>query len=670
MIVLDDIWDLPVWEAIKPALTPNNKQSGIIATTCKVDVAESIGGVYKLPLLSYEDSKRLFYKGTYFGSEDRCPSEYREVSKRILNKCGQLPLAIITISRLLPNGLAAIEEWKKVCNSIGSGLENGDSMKDMRRRLSRSYHDLPEHLRSCLLYISIFPEDYVIRRDNLIQRWIAEELLLVKPGQSLQELGESYFYELINTGMIQPVELDTTGKALACHVPVMMLDFIVYLLKTNEIATTILSGQQRTDLANKQVERLSLQLSTEFSIARAAKSFRHTSSLSIFCDADLMTLLPRFQKLSVLHLEGCSSLENKHIVKCLRNPQLRYLIIRSGGITEIPPKIGDLRFLQTLDLSATGIRELPSTIVHLRRLRCLLVSARTKVPAGIGSLQDLEELADVDICKSPGILEDICTMPELRVLRINLLSWDESYSELLIEALCKMSTKKLKYLSIVTCCSLDFESGNNNSSNIQPVVKHLEKLEILRSTLYKLPNWIGQLNNLQSLSVEVYRLEDALRILGKLPALLFLSLTTAKVGDKLVVRTEGFGCLKTFLLYNRAMGIKFAQGAMKNLERLELSFQAALTEDFSFGLENLHSLNHVQVEIVCFSATDEMVKGAEDAIRSMIAKSPRQPRPKLDIRRTVEQYMITKDKGKKHVAYEVEETTTRSKEETMYRQMR
>uniref|UniRef100_A0A0D9XVM1 non-specific serine/threonine protein kinase n=1 Tax=Leersia perrieri TaxID=77586 RepID=A0A0D9XVM1_9ORYZ len=619
LIVLDDIWDLSVWEAIKPALTGNNKRSGIIATTCKVGVAESIGGVYKLPLLSYEDSKR-------------------EVSKRILKKCGQLPLVIITLSSLLPKGLTEIEEWKKVCNSIGSGIELGGIMKDMRKTLRRSYDDLPEHLQSCLLYISIFPEDYVIRRDNLVQRWIAEELVSVNHGQSLQELGESYLYNLIDTGMIQPVEFDTTGKAVACKVPVMMLDLIVYLLKANKIATTILSGQQWTDLANKQVERLSLQLSTErHFIAKAAKSFRHTSSLSVFCDAELMTLLPRFQKLRVLHIEGCNSLENKHIIKCLRNSQLRYLIVGSGGITEIPRNVGNLRFLQILDLRATEIKELPPTIIHLDRLRCLLVSRSTKVPAGIGNLQALEELADVDICKSPGILEDICTMPELRVLRINLQSWNESYSELLVDSLCKMSTKKLKYLSIVTCCSLDFESGDNN---IQPVIQHLEKLEILRSTFYRLPFWIGLLNNLLSLSIEVYLFEDAIKILGKLPALLFLSLT-AKGGDKLAVnfRSEGFGCLKTFLLYNRAMGIKFLPGALKSLERLELSFQAALADDLGFGLENLTSLKHAQVEIVCFSATSEVVKRAEDAIRSMIAKNPKQQTPKLSIKRTVEQYM-------------------------------
>ncbi|RLN41232.1 putative disease resistance protein RGA3 [Panicum miliaceum] len=52
LIVIDDIWEASVWETIKAAFIGNNHGSGIIATTYKVDVAESIGGVYTLPLLS------------------------------------------------------------------------------------------------------------------------------------------------------------------------------------------------------------------------------------------------------------------------------------------------------------------------------------------------------------------------------------------------------------------------------------------------------------------------------------------------------------------------------------------------------------------------------------------------------------------------------------------
>jgi disease resistance protein RPM1 len=67
-------------------------------------------------------------------------------------------------------------EWHKVCvhGYIGSGLENTPDVKNMRMVTSLGYYSLPPHLRACLLYMSVFPKDYEIRRDQLVWRWIDE----------------------------------------------------------------------------------------------------------------------------------------------------------------------------------------------------------------------------------------------------------------------------------------------------------------------------------------------------------------------------------------------------------------------------------------------------------------------------------------------------------------
>ncbi|CAO2186979.1 unnamed protein product [Urochloa humidicola] len=691
---------------IKPALIGNNHGSGIIATTYKVDIAESIGGVYRLPLLSEEDSKKLFYRGTYFVSEDQCTSQYRDLSKRILNKCGQLPLAITAITTLLPNRLNSEKEWEKVCDSVGSGSDN--RLNDMRAILSRSYDDLPQHLRKCFLYLCIFPEDYVVRRDSLVKRWLSEELIHGDPGQDLQELGEDYFYKLLNSGLIQPIEHDNDGKALACRVPGVMIDLIASLIekekrslendseekyahdeeteekgdiqtkfealrkRIEEKVATRPAGQRQTDPPN-EVKRLSLQVSKEqHAVAKATKplgaaggtisssgkkerSFRQ-GSLSISCSTDSMPTLPVYKNLSVLVLEG--PLENRHIAKYLGSSRkLRCLILESTKITELPKKVGSLQYLQRLDLRATNVHKLPCTFVELKQLRCLLINRSTEVPAEICNLQALEEVQEIGISKSEGILEGICTLPELRVLKIALRSWDESSSKLLSETLRKLSKTKLKRLSVCTSCSLELKIDDDKQNE---VFQEIEKLEIQHSMFDRLPTWIEKLSKLSYLSIEVYLLKkDALRILGLLPFLIFLSLTAKKTQeveppakrtpevvrpateDRLVVGSSGFGCLKTFHLFSRAIGIKFEQGCMKNLERFKLSFQASLTkDDFSFGLENLSSLKHVQVEIICFSATEEIVKNAEDAIRDKILGSANLPRPTLDMRRSGEEYMI------------------------------
>jgi disease resistance protein RPM1 len=49
-----------------------------------------------------------------------------------------------------------------------------------------------------LLYMSIFPENFEIRRDRLVWRWRAEEFVhpSTEPGECLFDLGQSYFYTI------------------------------------------------------------------------------------------------------------------------------------------------------------------------------------------------------------------------------------------------------------------------------------------------------------------------------------------------------------------------------------------------------------------------------------------------------------------------------------------
>lgn len=243
LLIVDDIWDVEAWKSIKFALMGGKCGSKIITTTRNVSVSKECCSynddtVYNMKPLSEDDSQRLFYN-RIFPRDNICPPEFKQVSADILKKCGGVPLAIISLASYLASNqqIKPMNQWLGLLNSIGTGLQKGDTnLEEMRRILSFSYYDLPSHLKTCLLYLSIFPEDCQIDKDRLIRRWIAEGFI---QGEKLFELAESYFNELINRSMIRPIDIDAEGRANGCLVHDMMLDLICDLSSEDNFVTIL-----------------------------------------------------------------------------------------------------------------------------------------------------------------------------------------------------------------------------------------------------------------------------------------------------------------------------------------------------------------------------------------------------------------------------------------------
>jgi disease resistance protein RPM1 len=166
-LIIDDIWDVQAWYVIKCAFPANDLGSRVVATTRVQDVAKACSPrrcdyILNMKPLGYKDSRRLFL-GRIFGSEEACPHNLRGISVKILKKCGGLPLALISTSSLLASeGTEKMERWEHVRTSLGSG--SNISLNRMRQILNLSYTDLPCHLKTCLLYIGMYPEDYTNRQ--------------------------------------------------------------------------------------------------------------------------------------------------------------------------------------------------------------------------------------------------------------------------------------------------------------------------------------------------------------------------------------------------------------------------------------------------------------------------------------------------------------------------
>jgi hypothetical protein len=365
-----------------------------------LDVAKEVGVVYQLQHLSTSDSRRLFNRRV-FGTEDKyLPTKLAEVSENILRKCGGVPLAIITLASVLAGEKGQENTymyWSNVYQSIGSGLENNPDLKDMRRILYVSYYALPPNLKACLLYLSLYPEDYCIETKRLVWKWIGEGFVHEEQGKSLYEVGEAYFDELINKGLIEPIEINIQNKVRSCRVHNMVFDLIA-LLSNEENFLTTLGGQQPKSVPSK-VRRLSVQTSEEEEDVKQMPTNRLSSvrSVTVFSTSlSFLTALSIFHVLRTLDLSGCAKMGNLHMKDICNLLNLRFLCIKGTSITDIPKEIGNLHLLQVLDIrSCRSLKKLPSTFVQLTELMLLdmLNNIVCEVPTLMSSLSSMSSLS-------------------------------------------------------------------------------------------------------------------------------------------------------------------------------------------------------------------------------------------------------------------------------------
>lgn len=400
-IVVDDIWDRSSWAVIRCALQGSKCRSRVLITTRIYEIARHAGGdVYKMKPLSYDESRKLLYTRILGDQSGSLPTPSAVACDIILKKCGGVPLVIITSASLLAN--KPRECWSEMMISFDD-LEHA-GMHDTQRIMYLSYYNLPLHLRPCLLYLSIFPEDYYIEKKMLIWRWVAEGFIQEKQGADigLFELGEGYFNELINRSMIQPVEDEYSGCVDGCRVHDVILNLICSL-SAEENFVIIANASWEREIPRNNVRRLALQnywcskenghdhLLKEMEL-KQLRSFA-TSECSA---SDINKKLPSFQVLRVLETQNRNNLITeseinlRHVGSLLH---LRYLSLQKVDSSSLPEDVGNLKLLLVLDVQYSNIRDLPESVGQMTKLLCLRVDFDARVsPSAIGKLTSLQEL--------------------------------------------------------------------------------------------------------------------------------------------------------------------------------------------------------------------------------------------------------------------------------------
>ncbi|XP_048334215.2 putative disease resistance RPP13-like protein 1 [Ziziphus jujuba] len=202
LFVLDDVRtpNFGEWCAIKRMFSFASHGSKILVTTRFIAVGSGRATVpiCKLGLLSHKDCWQLFSKRVFNNVDPRAYRDLEEIGRQIVKKCRGAPLAVILLAGLLCTNLNTVK-WKNVLNNE---IWRSHGPTDFPA-LSLSHRHLPNHLKQCFAYCSIFPRGYGFQKEKLILLWMAQDLLLPQNNKMLEEVGEEYFNDLESRSFFQ-----------------------------------------------------------------------------------------------------------------------------------------------------------------------------------------------------------------------------------------------------------------------------------------------------------------------------------------------------------------------------------------------------------------------------------------------------------------------------------
>ncbi|XP_027081540.1 disease resistance protein RPM1-like [Coffea arabica] len=619
-IVFDDVWDVEFWNTIKFALPESSYGNRVMLTTRKADVAsasctESLGYIHRMESLSFEDSWTLFCNKIFKGNS--CPGHLMDVAKGVLDKCEGLPLAILAISGLLAlKDVNRTEEWEIVRGSLGGELEGTGKLDRVKRILSLSYGDLPWHLKTCLLYTSIYPEDYEIECEGLINLWIAERYVERREGRSIEDVAWGYLTELVNRSLIQVTGVFYEGAPDTCRIHDLLRE-IILLKSRGQNMVTVTTGQP-TMWPSEKVRRLVVHSSssnnTQHHQQRPNYCFDHLRSfVTIESTNQLLfkTLLSEVSRssklLKVLDLGGQETQEEipNEIFKMFH---LKHLDLGGTGVERVPKAIGKLQHLEYLDLGHTRVRELPLEILKLQKLRVLRVYQPVdasdddygfhgfKAPSNMGGLLALEELNCIDASSGSTIVKEIGKLTQLRKLYITKLRREDG-KELCSSLANLTSLRELSVDSIGKGDDHDIIDLNHHHPSLSSLFLQSLRMLFLCGRLEKMPQWVARLHGLIRIDLDWSRLrseEDPLESLQHLPNLGEINFCGSYQGEELCFKVGGFLMLKRLHL-KRMEGLRWMRVEEGALPRLHLLFlqQLPLLEELPLGIQHLSNLQRL-----------------------------------------------------------------------------
>nr|ABF81424.1 NBS-LRR type disease resistance protein [Populus trichocarpa] len=374
VLILDDLWNCFDFDVV--GIPIKVKGCKLILTTRSFEVCQRMvcQETIKVEPLSMEEAWALFTK--ILG---RIPSEVEEIAKSMARECAGLPLGIKTMAGTM-RGVDDICEWRNALEELKqSRVRLEDMDEEVFQILRFSYMHLKESaLQQCFLHCALFPEDFMIPREDLIAYLIDEGVIKGLTRREAEfDKGHTMLNKLESACLLEDAKLYSGRRCVrAVKMHDLIRDMAIQILQENSQGM-VKAGAQLRELpgAEEWTENL-----TRVSLMQN-----------------------QIKEIPFSHSPRCPSLST--LLLC-RNPKLQFI---ADSFFE------QLHGLKVLDLSYTGITKLPDSVSELVSLTALLL-IDCKMLRHVPSLEKLRALKRLDLSgtwaleKIPQGMECLCNL--------------------------------------------------------------------------------------------------------------------------------------------------------------------------------------------------------------------------------------------------------------------
>ncbi|TXG47843.1 hypothetical protein EZV62_027137 [Acer yangbiense] len=363
-----------------------------------------------------EDECWLLFKELAFGHDTEGHTNLVALGKEIMKKCGGVPLAVKSLGSMM-RYKSEENQWQSVVESDLWNLPQDEN--SILPALRLSYSNLPSKLQQCFAYCAIFPKDFVIEKELLIQLWMANVFISFTEKLDPEDIGNEICNELCWRSFFEDIEKGDDfyyGKRFKMHDLVHDLAQSIMedecFSKEIESSTNISKRTCHFTSVNSQwnsypFPKALYQVETLRTFL--VRSTGWSSRVQFSCD---------FSKLSSFRVFGARMVWLTKLSSSIsRLKHLRYLDLSLTKIQMLPESICTLYNLQTLELTRCySLWELPKHMNRLKNLRHLYLGGcynLSQMPPKIGEITCLKTITWFIVGKKRG-----CHLAELKDLNL------------------------------------------------------------------------------------------------------------------------------------------------------------------------------------------------------------------------------------------------------------